>query len=57
MSDLADSEVERIYEEAYEAAMHAITPFEVSNPYPPTSDEAAIFRSSFAAHYARMNGK
>lgn len=57
MSDLADSDVERIYEEAHEAATHAITPFEVSNPYPPTSDEAAIFRSCFAAHYARMNGK
>lgn len=52
-----DAVIEHIYEQAYEAAMHAITPFEVSNPYPPASDEATIFRSAFASHYARINAK
>lgn len=54
---LTDADVERIDEEAREAALHAATAQSYTNPYAPATQSGVLFDHLFVGHYARENGK
>lgn len=55
---ISDAEVERMDEQAREAAIHASSPGDYMNPYRDASlDKAVLFDHYFRQHYARENGK
>lgn len=56
-TELSDEDIEKIHEEACEAAIHAWgSPTNSRNPYPKGSDAADIWSHSFRNAYARENG-
>ena len=53
---MPDNEIDAIYEAAYDAAIHAVTPHRVVNPYPEGSERAEVWSQAFRSAYARENG-
>ncbi len=55
-----DAEVDRIWEEAESAAIHAWGPLGspscASNPYPKGSEQAEVWDHAFRSAYANQNG-
>lgn len=51
-----DAEIEAIQTAAHDAAVHAITPHRVVNPYPAGSRRADIWGHAFRSAYAAENG-
>lgn len=51
-----DAEIERIHEEAEEAALHCWFITQARNPYPPTDPRAEIWSFAFRQAYANENG-
>ncbi|MCB1466560.1 MAG: hypothetical protein KDK08_05310 [Rhizobiaceae bacterium] len=48
-----DETVERIWEEAREAALHTSALSPAKNPYPPGSDEADVWAHAYGHHLAQ----
>jgi hypothetical protein len=54
---MTDEEIERIHQEAEEAAERAMSFGQARNPYPVGSDAHDIWAHAYRNHYARENGR